>query len=1045
MDDLVLNVRQIGSYPQLTPGPADAILFQQGGLGGPYAWTSPGALVAPAIAALVTTAQINITGVGPITWGQGQNLTANASGFQFNWPGTPGLLFSISPPGNAVLTGMLSVGRDPATPFEVSTKNYVDATVATAKQLLTDNSVWTVNGKSGNVNLTWIDLIGMGGAPINSPVFQGVPTAPAIKDYSQYDFQIATTQFVQDVVNSRLQLLLLCQPFVFTFNGRSGNVVLTEDDLTSLEPGGLAPLDSPAFTGIPTAPTAALDTATDQLATCNYVNNAITEFSDSGLFAPINSPNFTGIPTAPTAAVGSSTGQLATTAFVQAAVSAATTGVSSFNTRTGAVVLTGGDLTGAGGALLASPVFTGTPSGPTATLGTSSTQLATTAFVQAQLAAGIVSSFNTRTGAVTLTLADVTGVGGAPIASPALTGTPTAATATAGTSTTQLATTAFVANAVAAIGTGVTSFEGRTGAVTLLANDISAVGGALLAGPAFTGIPTAPTAAVGTDTTQLATTAFVMAATAAGGGVSSFNTRTGAVVLTAADVSAVNGALLASPIFTGIPLAPQATVGTVTNQIATCSFVQAQIATGITSFNTRTGAVTLTTADITGAGGAPIASPNFTGVPLAPTAAVATSTTQIASTAFVQAAIAAGAVASFNGRTGAVSLLANDISAAGGALLASPIFTGTPLSSTAVPGTNTTQIATTAFVAAALAAGGGVTSFNGRAGVVTLSAADITGAGGALLAGPTFTGIPAAPTPAQTVNTTQIATTAFVTTKVAGYLPLAGGTLTGQLNIAPASGGATLNLEQRTATGGNTIIGGTNNSNRWAMYLGNGEAEAGANAGSNFAITRYSDAAAVIDTPLRINRATGEMTFSQPVNITGSPQLTLNQSVAANSNPITGETGGVPRWNLFLGDGSAESGGNAGSNFIIQCLSDSGGFIQNAMTITRASGQASFPVTIVNGSSDRTLKKNIKPIQDALDTVMKLQGVSFDWIDSGDHKLGMIAQDVAPIVPEAIQRFDRDGERKLALDYPQFIGLLVEAVKTLAARVTSLENIGSRA
>jgi hypothetical protein len=778
-----LNVKQIAQYPQATPGPLDAILFQQGGVGGNYAYASPQALVAPSIAASISTATINLTGVGPIIWNQGQFLQATSSSFSFNWPGTPGLLFSIFPTGDATLTGMLSVGRDPANPFEVSTKNYVDATVATAKQFMTDNTVWTVNGKQGNVNLTWSDLIAMGGAPIMSPAFQGVPTAPAIKDYSAYDFQIATTQFVQDVVNSRLQLLLLCQPFVFTFNGRSGNVVLTEDDLTSLEPGGLAPLDSPVFTGIPTAPTAPLDTATDQLATCNYVANAITEFSASGTFAPINSPNFTGVPTAPTASVGSSTGQLATTAFVQAAVTASTTGVSSFNTRTGAVVLTAADITTAGGALLASPIFTGTPSGPTATPGTSSTQFATTAFVQAQLAAGIVSSFNTRTGAVTLTLADVTGVGGAPIAAPAFTGTPTAATATAGTSTTQIATTAFVANAVAAIGTGVTSFEGRTGAVTLLANDVSAVGGALLAGPAFTGAPTAPTATAGTNTTQLATTAFVAAAVATGGGVSSFNTRTGAVTLSAADLSAAGGALLASPIFTGIPLAPQATVGTVTNQIATCSFVQAQIATGITSFNTRTGAVTLTTADITGAGGAPIASPNFSGVPLAPTAAAATSTTQIASTAFVQAAITAGAVASFNGRTGAVSLIANDISAAGGALLASPTFTGTPLSTTAAPGTNTTQIATTAFVAAAIAGGGGVTSFNGRAGVVTLTTADITGAGGAPIASPNFSGVPLAPTAAQTVNNTQIATTAFVTAKVAGYLPLAGGTLTGALNV----------------------------------------------------------------------------------------------------------------------------------------------------------------------------------------------------------------------------------------------------------------------
>ena len=73
----------------------------------------------------------------------------------------------------------------------------------------------------------------------------------------------------------------------------------------------------------------------------------------------------------------------------------------------------------------------------------------------------------------------------APLASPALTGTPTAPTATAGTSTTQLATTAFV-----------------TTAVSTKAN---------LASPTFTGDPKAPTPATSDNDTSIATTAFVKA------------------------------------------------------------------------------------------------------------------------------------------------------------------------------------------------------------------------------------------------------------------------------------------------------------------------------------------------------------------------------------------------------------------------------------------------------------------------------------------------------------------------------------------------------
>jgi hypothetical protein len=71
---------------------------------------------------------------------------------------------------------------------------------------------------------------------------------------------------------------------------------------------GLATLNSPAFTGVPTAPTAAPGTNTTQLAT--------TAFVETG-YAKLNSPAFTGNPTAPTQASGTNNTTIATTAFVQ--------------------------------------------------------------------------------------------------------------------------------------------------------------------------------------------------------------------------------------------------------------------------------------------------------------------------------------------------------------------------------------------------------------------------------------------------------------------------------------------------------------------------------------------------------------------------------------------------------------------------------------------------------------------------------------------------------------------------------------------------------
>lgn len=64
----------------------------------------------------------------------------------------------------------------------------------------------------------------------------------------------------------------------------------------------------------------------------------------------------------------------------------------------------------------------------------------------------------------------------------------------------------YTTTAEAAAAAPVQSVVGRTGAVTLAVADVS--GAAPLANPALTGTPTAPTAAAGTSTTQIATTAF---------------------------------------------------------------------------------------------------------------------------------------------------------------------------------------------------------------------------------------------------------------------------------------------------------------------------------------------------------------------------------------------------------------------------------------------------------------------------------------------------------------------------------------------------------
>lgn len=80
---------------------------------------------------------------------------------------------------------------------------------------------------------------------------------------------------------------------------------------------GLAPINSPTFTGVPTAPTPALNDSSGKLATTDYVQGQH--------YAPLASPTFTGVPAGPTAAANTNTTQFATTAFVVAQISGAGT------------------------------------------------------------------------------------------------------------------------------------------------------------------------------------------------------------------------------------------------------------------------------------------------------------------------------------------------------------------------------------------------------------------------------------------------------------------------------------------------------------------------------------------------------------------------------------------------------------------------------------------------------------------------------------------------------------------------------------------------
>jgi hypothetical protein len=101
--------------------------------------------------------------------------------------------------------------------------------------------------------------------------------------------------------------------------------------------------------------------------------------------------------------------------------------------------------------------------------------------------------------------------------------------------------------------------------------------------------------------------------------------------------------------------------------------------------------------------------------------------------------------------------------------------------------------------------------------------------------------------------------------------------------------------------------------------------------------------------------------------------------------------------------------------------------------IMDTSGNMTILGSLTEGSDER-LKENIEVIPDAVTKVNALRGVTFTRKDTGEQRAGLIAQDVASVLPELV---DDTGDY-LALRYGNTVGLLVEAIKEQSAQIQGL-------
>lgn len=290
---------------------------------------------------------------------------------------------------------------------------------------------------------------------------------------------------------------------------------------------------------------------------------------------------------------------------------------------------------------------------------------------------------------------------------------------------------------------------------------------------------------------------------------------------------------------------------------------------------------------------------------------------------------------------------------------------------------------------------------------------------------------------------------------VTGKLNLTGGTLTGALNGTSASfsgsvtatGGLVGNASTATALQTSRTINGVAFNGTANISFGTDAVSEGAtnlyftNARARNAISASGD--------ISYNSTTGVISFTAgaaPVTSvagkTGAVTLAIADisglQTALDGKPSTTGSGASGTWGISI-TGSAASAGSASTASYATSAGTAG-----ALTTTNSYTMAGLTV---NGSitasgnitaySDARLKTNVETLTNALHKVKLLRGVSYvSKLDANEH-IGVIAQEVERVLPQVVKTHN-DSLKSVA--YGNIVGLLIEAIKELEARVAELEN-----
>jgi hypothetical protein len=181
-------------------------------------------------------------------------------------------------------------------------------------------------------------------------------------------------------------------------------------------------------------------------------------------------------------------------------------------------------------------------------------------------------------------------------------------------------------------------------------------------------------------------------------------------------------------------------------------------------------------------------------------------------------------------------------------------------------------------------------------------------------------------------------------------------------------------------------------------------------------------------------------TVTQQASATTTDYALTWPAAAAGTNgfALTSTTGGVLSWTqvtVTLADDTSTA-----TLYPVMSTSATGTVTAAKSTATKFTFNAStgtLTVTAITESSSMALKKNITPIGNALSTILKLKGVTYDRKDgSSTNEAGLIAEHVNKILPNLVSK-DAKG-KPTGIHYTKLTAYLIEAVKDLQTEIEEL-------